>query len=31
MAHSESKLNCLLAEKVRVLSECDLINLVSDH
>ena len=31
MAHSESKLHCLLAEKVRVLSKCDLIDLVSDH
>ena len=31
MAHSESKLHCLLREKVRILSDCDLIDLVSDH
>ena len=31
MAHSESKLQCLISEKVRVLSDCDLIDLLSDH
>lgn len=31
MAHSESKQHCLISEKVRILSDCNLIDLVSDH